>query len=168
MSSPPAAAAVGGPFQLTSGDGKTVTDRDLRGKYVLIYFGYTSCPDVCPTTLQHVADALTALGSKAADLQPLFITVDPERDTQKIVRQYAAAFSPQLIGLTGTAEEIARVEKEFHVYAAIRRTGSGKDDYTVDHSSVLYLMGPDGGFLAPIPADEQGKEMAGEIASHMS
>src|SRR5579862_2925826 len=121
------ASSIGGPFELTGGDGKPVTDRDLRGKYVLIYFGYTFCQDVCPITLQRVADALKALGAKSAELQPLFITVDTQRETPQVVGQYAAAFSPRLIGLTGTSDQISRVEREFHVYTAIRRSGVGRD-----------------------------------------
>jgi len=93
---------VGGPFTLVSGDGHTVTDRDFRGKYLLVYFGYTYCPDVCPTTLNAVAGALDKLGSTADRLQPLFITVDPRRDTPEVIKQYTAAFSPRLLGLTGT------------------------------------------------------------------
>ncbi len=170
VGSPPGAAAdasVGGPFKLTEGDGKTVTDQDLHGKYTLIYFGYTVCPDVCPTTLQSVAAALDKLGSKAGGLQPVFITVDPQRDTPKAVADYVYAFSPRLIGLSGTPEEIGAVEKEYHVYAAIHRTGPGKDDYTVDHSSVLYLMGPDGKFVAPLRADAKPDELAADLSRYL-
>ena len=96
--------AIGGPFTLESSSGKTVTDRDFRGKYMLVYFGYTYCPDVCPTTLNAVAAALDKLGPKAKDLRPIFITVDPQRDTPAVMKQYTAAFSPDLIGLTGTPD----------------------------------------------------------------
>jgi protein SCO1 len=162
------ASLVGGPFTLEDGNGKQVTDRDFRGKYLLVYFGYTFCPDVCPTTLTEAADALDRLGPKADRLQPLFITVDPKRDTPAVVKQYAAAFSPRLIGLTGSPEQIAQVAKEYRVYYAEHRTGPGPGDYTMDHSSILYLMGPDGRFIAPIRADETGAEMAAEIARFMS
>ena len=97
------ASFVGGPFALEDGNGRQVTDRDFRGKYMLVYFGYTFCPDVCPTTLNEVADALDRLGAKADRLQPIFITVDPKRDTPAVVKQYVAAFTPRLIGLTGSA-----------------------------------------------------------------
>ncbi len=155
--------AVGGPFTLVSGDGHIVTDRDFRGKYLLVYFGYTYCPDVCPTTLNAVAGALDRLGKKADRLQPLFITVDPRRDTPAVIKQYTAAFSPRLEGLTGTASQIAAVAKEYRVYYAEHRTGPGPDDYSMDHSSILYLMGPDGRFIAPIRADETGAEIAADL-----
>jgi protein SCO1 len=162
------ASLVGGPFTLQNGTGQQVTDRDFRGKYLLVYFGYTFCPDVCPTTLNEVADAMDKLGSKADRLQPIFISVDPKRDTPEVVKQYAAAFGPRLIGLTGTPEQIAAVAKEYRVYYAERRTGSGPNDYSMDHSSVLYLMGPDGKFVAPIRPDQNGTEMAADIGRLMS
>jgi protein SCO1/2 len=127
---------------------------------MLVYFGYTYCPDVCPTTLNAVADAMDKLGSAAAKVRPVFITVDPKRDTPAVIKQYAAAFTPSLIGLTGTPEEIAKVAKEYRVYYAEHRTGPGPDDYTMDHSSILYLVGPDGRFIAPIAADKSGEEIA--------
>ena len=155
-----AGPTVGGPFTLENGSGKTVTDRDFRGKYMLVYFGYTFCPDVCPTTLSAVADALDKLGPKANELQPVFITVDPKRDTPAVMRQYTAAFTPRLIGLTGTPEQIANVAKEYRVYYAKHRTGPGPDDYSMDHSSVLYLMGPNGKFVAPLNAEGSGDALA--------
>jgi protein SCO1/2 len=162
------ASLVGGPFTLQDGNGKQVTDRDFRGKYMLVYFGYTFCPDVCPTTLNEVADAVDRLGPKADRLQPIFITVDPKRDTPSVVKQYTAAFSPRLIGLTGSPEQIAQVAKEYRVYYAEHRAGPGPGDYTMDHSSILYLMGPDGKFIAPIRADETGAEMAADLARFIS
>ena len=162
------ASLVGGPFTLEDGAGKQVSDRDFRGKYMLVYFGYTFCPDVCPTTLNEVADALDHLGVKANELQPIFITVDPKRDTPAVVKQYTAAFSPKLIGLTGTPEQIAAVAKAYRVYYAEHRTGPGPNDYSMDHSSVLYLMGPDGKFIAPVRADESGTDMAADLSKLMS
>ncbi len=162
------ASLVGGPFVLEDGNGKPVTDRDFRGKYMLIYFGYTFCPDVCPTTLNEVATALDHLGPKAARLQPIFITVDPKRDTPDVVKQYAAAFTPRLVGLTGSPEQIAAAAKAYRVYYAEHRTGPGPNDYSMDHSSILYLMGPDGQFIAPIRADEDGAQMATDIEKLMS
>ncbi|HXT78764.1 MAG TPA: SCO family protein [Acetobacteraceae bacterium] len=160
--------SLGGPFQLEDGNGKTVTDRDFRGKYTLVYFGYTFCPDVCPTTLNAVADAMDRLGSKAAKVQPLFITVDPKRDTPAVVKEYAAAFGPKIEGLTGTPEQIAAVAKEYRVYYQEHRTGPGPNDYSMDHSSILYLMGPDGRFVAPIRADQSGEQMAAALAKWIS
>ena len=166
--SQPAALTVGGPFALIDGDGKPVTDQTWRGKYMLVYFGYTYCPDVCPTTLTSVAAALDKLGPKADQIQPLFITVDPKRDTPAVVKQYAAAFGPRLVGLTGTPEQIAVVAKAYRVYYAEHRTGPGPDDYSMDHSSVLYLMGPDGRFIAPVRADQDGPEIAAALTKLMS
>jgi protein SCO1/2 len=162
------APTIGGPFKLVNGEGRPVTDRDFRGHYLLVYFGYTFCPDVCPTTLNQVAEALDKLGPKGEQVQPLFITVDPKRDTPQVVGQYVAAFSPRLVGLTGTPEEIAKVAREYRVYYAIHKTAGAPGDYTVDHSSILYLMSPSGAFIAPIRADQSGAEMAKDIARHLS
>jgi len=162
------ASLIGGPFVLEDSNGKQVTDRAFLGEYMLVYFGYTYCPDVCPTTLNDVADALDRLGPEAAKLQPIFITVDPKRDTPAVMKQYTAAFTPRLIGLTGTPEQIADAAKEYRVYYAEHRTGPGPDDYSMDHSSILYLMGPDGKFIAPIRADESGAQMATDLAKLMS
>jgi protein SCO1/2 len=162
------ASLVGGSFSLENGNGQLVTDRDFRGKYMLVYFGYTFCPDVCPTTLTEVADAMDKLGAKADKLQPIFITVDPKRDTPQVIKQYAAAFSPRLVGLTGSPDQIATVAKEYRVYYAEHRTGPGPNDYAMDHSSVLYLMGPDGKFVAPIRPDEDGEHIAADLDRLMS
>ncbi len=159
---------VGGPFALTNGDGKPVADTDFRGKYMLVYFGYTYCPDVCPTTLNAVADALDKLGPKADRIAPLFITVDPKRDSPAVVKQFAAAFGTRIQGLTGNAAQIATVAKEYRVYYAEHRTGPGPDDYSMDHSSVLYLMGPDGRFIAPIRADMDPDQLAAALAKLVS
>ncbi|WP_428490403.1 SCO family protein [Rhodopila sp.] len=155
--------SIGGPFTLLNGNGKTVTDRDFRGKYMLVYFGYTFCPDVCPTTMNAVADAIDKLGPEAGRIRPLFISVDPKRDTPAVVKQYAAAFGPEFIGLTGTPKEVAAAAKEYRVYYADHRTGPGPDNYSVDHSSVLYLMGPDGRFVAPLRADQSGDQIAANL-----
>jgi protein SCO1/2 len=164
----PPALAVGGPFALVDGDGKTVTDQTFRGKYMLIYFGYTFCPDVCPTTLNAVGDALEKMGPRAARLQPLFITIDPKRDKPAVVKQFAAAFGSSFIGLTGTDAQIAAAAKAYRVYYAEHRTGPGPDDYSMDHSSVLYLMGPDGRFIAPVRADLTADQMAAALTRLIS
>jgi protein SCO1 len=160
--------SIGGPFTLENSAGKTVTANDFRGKYMLVYFGYTYCPDVCPTTLNVVAAALDDLGPMATKLVPIFITVDPQRDTPQVMQRYTAAFSPNLIGLTGTPAEIAQVAKEFRVYYAKHVTGSGSNDYSMDHSSIIYLMGPDGKFIAPIEAEQSPADMAAHISKLMS
>jgi protein SCO1/2 len=162
------ASGIGGPFALIDGNGKPVTDQDFQGKFMLVYFGYTFCPDVCPTTLNEIAEAMDKLGPAAARVQPIFITVDPKRDTPDVIKQYAASFSPQLLGLTGTPEQIARVAKEYRVYYAEHRTGPGPNDYSMDHSSILYLMGPDGQFIEPIPADETAATIAADIKKVVS
>ncbi len=161
-------AAIGGPFTLTDGAGKSVTDQAFRGKYMLVYFGYTFCPDVCPTTLNDVAAAMDRLGAAADRLQPVFITIDPARDTPDVVRQYAAAFSPRLQGLTGTADQIATVAREYRVYYAPHKTGPNPGDYTMDHSSVLYVMDPAGHFAGVIRADEGADAMAADLKKYVS
>ena len=161
-------AAIGGPFSLVDKNSHSFTDRDLLGRYALIYFGYTYCPDVCPTTLNSVGAALDLLGPQAARLQAVFITVDPQRDTPKVVGDYVAAFSPRLIGLTGTPEQVAKATDAYRVYAARHKTGPGPNDYTMDHSSLLYLMAPDGHFLAPVRADQTAAAMAAEIKGDMT
>jgi protein SCO1/2 len=154
---------IGGPFTLEDGAGKPVTDRDFRGRYMLVYFGYTFCPDVCPTTLEAVAEAMDKLGPDAAKVRPVFITVDPKRDTPAVVKKYVAAFGSGITGLTGTPDEIASVAKAYRVYYAEHRTGPGPNDYSMDHSSVLYLMDPQGGFIAPVRADQSGDEIAANL-----
>jgi protein SCO1/2 len=161
--------SIGGPFSLESGAGKIVTASDFRGKYMLVYFGYTFCADICPTALSAMTAALQSLGpKKREDLAPIFITVDPERDTPQVMRRYTTALSPNLIGLTGTPDEIATVAREYRVYYAKHATGPGREDYSMDHSSIIYLMGPDGRFIAPIPADQSPAEMAADIRKLMS
>lgn len=156
-------SGIGGPFTLVDGGGRTVTDRDLRGRAALIYFGYTFCPDVCPTTLSTVAAAMDALGPDADRVRPVFISIDPQRDTPSVVRDYVAAFSPRLLGLTGTPAQVQDAARAFRVYVAPHRTGDGPNDYTLDHSSILYLMDKQGGFRAAIPTDLTAQAMAAEI-----
>lgn len=160
-------ALIGGPFTLTDQTGKTVTEADYKGKYMLIYFGFTFCPDVCPTELQVMAGAAAKLGAKAADVQPIFITVDPERDTVKELAVYVKQFDPRLIGLTGTPEQIAKVAKEYRVFYQKVEDKETPGDYTMDHSSIAYLMGPDGSFLTFFPPGVSPDEMAAKIASFM-
>ena len=159
---------IGGAFTLEDGNGKAVTDQDFHGHYMLVYFGYTFCPDVCPTTLNAMADAMDRLGPQAGKVRPVFITVDPRRDTPSVVKQYVAAFGQGIVGLTGTPEEIAKVAKAYRVYYAEHRTGPGPDDYAMDHSSVLYLMDPNGGFVAPMRADMSGAELSANLKKLIS
>ncbi len=155
----PALVQIGGPFHLQDGTGKPVGDRDFRGRFMVIYFGYTHCPDACPTTLNDIAAALDKLpAADRAKVAPIFITVDPTRDTPKIIGAYAHAFGTQMIGLTGSPEAIAAAEQEFHVYAARHELAHG--DYAMDHSSILYVMGPDGVFLGVIGDGTKPAEIA--------
>jgi protein SCO1/2 len=160
--------AIGGPFDLIASDGQPVTQASWPGKYLLVYFGYTYCPDVCPTTLSNVAGALDDLGAKADRLQPLFITVDPARDTPKVLAEYTAAFTKRLIGLSGSDAQIAQVAKEYRVYYAKHKTGPGLDDYLMDHSSVIYLMAPDGHLISVLAADQPPASLAEEISNNIS
>jgi len=139
-------ADVGGPFQLTDQHGKRVSEQDFRGRYMLIYFGYSFCPDVCPTTLAVMAQALEKAGDRARRVTPVFITIDPERDTPQVLDDYMKAFGPSFVGLTGSAAEIKDVLKKYRVYAAKKPLDGG--GYGMDHSSVLYLMGPNGKMIS--------------------
>ena len=160
-------AAVGGPFELEDGSGHVVTDRSWPGKFLLIYFGYTHCPSVCPTTLANVAGALDTIGTSADRLQPLFITIDPARDTPAVVGQYAAMFSPRIAGLTGTSSQIAQAAKAYDIYYAPHRDSPTGNDYSMDHTSVVYLMAPDGRIAATIDANRKPAQMAASITSAM-
>jgi cytochrome oxidase Cu insertion factor (SCO1/SenC/PrrC family) len=157
------AALVGGPFTLVDQDGKTRDDKEFRGKLMLVYFGYTFCPDVCPTTLATMTEALDKLGAKAAKVQPIFITVDPARDTPAVLKRYVANFHPSLIGLTGSAAEIAAAARAYRVYYAKADSAAGAD-YLMDHSGFIYLMGPDGKYLTLLTPQSDAKEMADRIA----
>ena len=154
---PLAGAAIGGDFALTASDGRTVNWSDFAGKYRIVYFGYAFCPDVCPTDMQRVVQGLKALKASdpalAAKIQPIFITVDPERDTPKVVGEFAAAFSPDLIGLTGTPEQIAAAANAFKVYYAKGDAVEG-GGYLVNHSNIVYLFGPQGEPLATLPVGD--------------
>jgi protein SCO1/2 len=154
-------ATIGGPFALIDQDGRPRTDRDFRGHYVLLYFGYTSCPDVCPTTLQTMADALAQLGPKAANVAPVFISFDPERDTPAVLKKYVAAFGPRLVGLTGSMAHITQVAHAYRVYFAKHPMPGG--GYSVDHSSVIYLLGPDGKLVTFFDAGENANTLANAI-----
>jgi cytochrome oxidase Cu insertion factor (SCO1/SenC/PrrC family) len=141
--------AIGGPFALTDQDGRTVTSDSLKGKPTLIYFGFTYCPDVCPTSLLLMENAIEKLGPDAAKkVNLVFITVDPERDTPAQLAQYVPSFHPRLIGLTGTAEQIAAVQKAYRVYAKKVADDKSSAGFTFDHTSIMYLMDPKGQYVA--------------------
>lgn len=154
-------ALVGGPFTLTNQDGKRVTDQDFRGKYLLIFFGFTFCPDVCPSELQVMSAALDQLGPQGEKIQPVFITIDPERDTPEAMKVYVSNFHPRMVGLTGSAADIAAVAKAYRVYyAKAKGSVEGSPDYLMDHSTILYLMGPDGKFLKHFTFGTDAKALA--------
>lgn len=163
---PLAGAKMGGAFALTGEDGKLVRDSDFKGKYRLVYFGYTFCPDVCPVDVQKLMLGLKAFekedAARGAKIQPLFVSVDPERDTPAVLRQFTDAFHPRLIGLTGTPEEIAKVAKEYGVYYQ-KAKGASPDAYLVDHSRSAVLYGPDGAPIALIPEQGSPDEIAREL-----
>jgi protein SCO1/2 len=152
------ASAIGGPFRLTDQNGKTVTDADLKGKWSLIYFGYTHCPDACPTALNDIAVALDELGTKREAVRPVFITVDPERDTPPALKSYVASFDAPILALTGTPEEVAQTAKAYRVYYAKHPEPGG--DYSMDHSSVIYVMDPEGRFTASFTHESSPEQIA--------
>lgn len=162
---PLAGASIGGPFSLTDGAGRTVTDRSFAGRYPIMYFGYTFCPDVCPTDMAAIAAGLRQVErsdpAKAAKVVPVFVTVDPERDTPAVVEKFARAFHPRAVGLTGSPATIAAVAKSYAVFA---QKGEGtKDGYLVNHGRAAYLMGPDGKPIALAGADGGPAEVARTI-----
>jgi len=158
--------SVGGPIALIDQAGKPITEKDFTGKYALIFFGYTSCPDVCPTELSTMAAALDQLGPKAEGVVPVFITVDPERDTPQVVGQYAQAFHPRMVGLTGTPEQIAQAAKAFRVYYKKAPQGDGTT-YLMDHSAFIYLMGPDWQVVDILPPQLSPQDMAQRIGKQI-
>jgi len=154
---------IGGPFHLETGDGKAVTDADMKGNAFLVYFGYTHCPDVCPTTLAQISDVLAKMPGKP--IRTLFVTVDPERDTPALMADYVSSFDSRIVGLSGTPDEIAKVEKAYRVYARKAPTKDG--DYSMDHSSIVYLMDAKGGFVEAFNLDRKPEESAKELEGYL-
>ena len=148
----PGAKNVGGSFTMTNQDGRQVTNADFLGKYMLIYFGYTYCPDMCPTGLQSMAHALDQLGDDAKQIAPIFVTIDPARDTPAKLKEYDASFHPGIIGLSGTPAQTAEIAKAYQVYYA-RGEDVEDDEYIMEHSSLIYLMGPRGEFITTFPEE---------------
>jgi protein SCO1/2 len=162
VSSPekPRAALIGGAFALEDGDGKTISDQTLRGRPFLVYFGYTHCPDVCPTELARISDILTKMGDKA--IPALFITVDPERDTPKVMQDYVSSFNTRIVGLSGSPQAIEAAEKAFRVFAR-KGQAQADGDYSMDHSSVIYLMDKSGEFVEAFNAERPPEEAAKDL-----
>ncbi|HEY3779388.1 MAG TPA: SCO family protein [Rhizomicrobium sp.] len=153
--------AIEGRFTLTTLDGRTVTNLDYRGKWLLVYFGYTSCPDVCPATLTELGQALKELGPAAKRVQALFITVDPMRDTAPVLRRYLKAFDPRIVGLRGDGDATEAAAKSFHVYYRARSIGGGQ--YAIDHSSYIYVFDQKGQFVQLLAPDSPGHRIAEDI-----
>jgi protein SCO1/2 len=141
-------ADIGGPFALTDHTGRAVTDEDFRGRHMLVYFGYSYCPDICPTDLLMMTEAIAALADKAAMVQPIFVTIDPARDTVEKLAGYLPHFDERLIGLTGTEEQVASAARAYRVFYEKAPDGDSPTDYLMEHSTYIYLMGPEGEFLA--------------------
>ncbi len=160
-----AVSAVGGPFRLVDQSGKTVTDEDLRGRPFLVFFGFTHCPDICPTTLFEVSEVLRQLGPDADGARALFVTVDPERDTPEKLKDYLSSFDPHLIGLTGAPDAVERVLKAYRVYSKKVPTEGG--GYTMDHTALVYLMDKQGRFVAPFNLKQGPAEAAANLRRHL-
>ena len=161
----PGPSAIGGPFTLIGQDGKSITAQDLKGKPLLVFFGYTHCPDICPTTLFELSEVLHAMGKDADRINALFITVDPDRDTAAVMKDYLSSFDPHLRGATGTQQQIDVVEKEYRVYAKKVPTKNG--DYSMDHSAVVYLMDKEGRFVAPFNLKRRPAEAADALRKYL-
>ena len=160
------ANAIGGPFKLVDQDGKPITEANLRGKWQLVFFGYTHCPDTCPTALNELALALDQLGPKKQSVGIVFITVDPERDTPAVLKEYLASFDAPVIGLTGSPQEVAQAAKDYRVYYAKHPRADG--GYDMDHSAVIYIMDPQGRFTATFTPDTPADDVAKRLQKLLS
>lgn len=158
-------ATIGGPFELVNHEGETVTEADFAGKYMLIYFGYSYCPDVCPTSLADMAQALDAIGGKASRVQPLFITVDPERDTPEVLADYVGHFHDRLVGLTGTTRQVKKVLSDYGVFAQRAPVSDESEPYLLDHASIFYIMGPEARFITHVSHGAGAEAIAAKLES---
>jgi protein SCO1/2 len=173
--------AIGGRFTLVDHHGKTVTERDFLGRHMLVIFGYTNCPDICPLTLNTLTEVLDKMGGEAAKIRPVFVTVDPRRDSPAVIREYLKNFHPSFVGLTGTAQQVTAAKRTFRIYSQINHAGdehtedgghkdnhkSDSDDYLVDHSSISYLMGPDGAFKTFVRHNAGADAMLAKLKKHL-
>jgi protein SCO1 len=165
FSSAVAPAAIGGPFTLTDTSGAKVTEASLKGHPTLIFFGYTHCPDVCPTSLFEMSEVLRAMGPDADKVNALFVTVDPERDTPAAMKEYMASFDPHLKGLTGTPDEVTKALTAYRVYA--RKVPLKDGDYSMDHTALVYLMDRNGRFVAPFSLKRSPEEAATDLKRYL-
>ena len=159
-------ALIGGPFELTDQNGNAVTDQTFKGKLTLVYFGFTFCPDACPTALGVMSAALDKLDVAADRVVPMLITVDPERDTPAVLKDYVSNFNPRMMGLTGTPEQIAKVAKAYRVFYQ-KAPGTAPDDYVMDHTLLIYLMDGEGNYLTHFGPDATPDQIAEEIRKHL-
>ena len=160
-----APAAIGGPFQLTDQAGQSVTDQNMKGKPTLIFFGFTHCPDVCPTSLFEISEVLKAMGKDADRVNAYFVSVDPERDTAAAMKDYLSSFDPHLKGLTGDPAAVAKVLSEYRVYS--KKVPLKDGDYTMDHTALIYLMDRDGQFVAPFNLKRTPAEAAVDLKRYL-
>jgi protein SCO1/2 len=160
-----APSAIGGPFQLTDQRGQAVTDKSMQGRPTLIFFGFTHCPDVCPTSLFEISEVLRAMGGDADRVNAYFISVDPERDTAAAMKDYLSSFDPHLKGLTGDAEQIANVISAYRVYA--KKVPLKDGDYTMDHTALIYLMDRDGRFVSPFNLKRTPEQAAADLKRYL-
>ena len=158
-------AAIGGAFQLTDQNGQAVTEKNMQGRPTLIFFGFTHCPDVCPTSLFEMSEVLRSMGKEADRVNAYFISVDPERDTTQAMKDYLSSFDPHLKGLTGSPEQVAKVISAYRVYA--RKVPLKDGDYTMDHTALIYLMDRDGRFVAPFNLKRSTEEAATELKRYL-
>lgn len=158
-------STVGGPFSLTDQNGRAVTDKDFRGEPFLVFFGFTNCPDVCPTTLYEMSEVLRRLGPDADKTAALFVSVDPERDTPAKLKMYLSSFHPRVFGLTGTEAQVDAIKKEYRVYS--KKVPLKNGDYTMDHTAVVYLMDKNGRFIAPFNLQRSADEAAADLRKRL-
>jgi protein SCO1/2 len=161
----PAPAAIGGPFRLTDQAGETVTEKNLIGRPSIIFFGFTHCPDICPTSLFEMSEVLRAMGPDAGRMNAYFVSVDPERDTPAVMKDYLSSFDPNLKGLTGSPDEITRVLKSYRVYA--KKVPLKDGDYTMDHTALIYLMDRKGNFVRPFNLKQKPEEAAADLRRYL-
>lgn len=163
----PALATVGGPFTLKDQNGNTFTDKDLAGAPTLIFFGFTFCPDICPTTLFDVSEVLRAAGDNGDKVRVLFVSVDPERDTPDVLKDYLSGFDARILGLTGTQQELDAIIKAYKVYARKIPTGDAPDDYTMDHTAIVYLLDKQGNFVNAFNLKRPPEESVRELGRYL-
>ena len=160
-----APAAIGGPFELADQTGRTVTEKSMQGHPTLVFFGFTHCPDVCPTTLFEMSEVLRAMGKDGDGVNTYFTSVDPDRDTPAAMKDYLSSFDPRLRGLTGNPEQIAKVLSEYRVYA--KKVPLKDGDYTMDHTALIYLMDRDGRFVSPFNLNRKPEDAASELKRYL-